>query len=71
MKMKKSPWLFVWDDLPRQSRPMSRSRVAELLYAARSRRAQVKRIPGGYVIGQSLQLVRNPAPTAREGEAVA
>ena len=58
---KKREWAFVWDsrDEARAQR-MPRSRVAELLNAARGRGEQIKRTPRGYAVGYALRLIRGP-----------
>ena len=58
---KKSAWSFVWDSRDEaHAQPMPRSRVAELLNAARGRGEEIKRTPKGYAIGYALRLVRLP-----------
>ncbi len=57
----KIAWSFLWDSPPEaQTSPMPRSRVAELLNAARDRGEEIKRTPKGYAIGYALRLVRMP-----------
>ena len=57
----KRAWAFLWDSPPEaQTRPMKRSRVAELLHDARDRGEKIERTPKGYAIGYALRLIRLP-----------
>ena len=60
----KQKWAYFWIPMARYGYssntlgPMSRTRVAYLLRAARSRHDRIARLASGYVIGDTLELVQ-------------
>ena len=58
--MEKKSWFYAWDDRGRQSGPMTRHVVAELLARNRTRRGEVTRTRRGYTIGHDFHLEQQP-----------